>query len=389
VSSACEVSFEAVRAADIAPSSVSWLWEPYLAYGKLAAIDGEPEAGKSFVTIDIAARLSRGAPPPGGTAPMKPGVALFLNAEDNARDTILPRLAAAGADLERVRILAAPGLGLPRMPQFPADLPALGRAIREHGAEFVVIDPMMAFLPPAVNANNDQSIRTALTPLADLAAETHAVVVLVRHPRKAGGVSAVYRGAGSVGIMGAVRTGLMIAQHPDDPDLRVLAMPKTNIGLPGRSLGFRLRPGAGVGQTVVEWCGPVDVTAQDLWGGPPARAGRATRDRAVEWLRLFLANGERVMTEVVKAAAAAGIAERTLYRAKEALGVKSRMAHRGGGPEYWWRDPKVPLPEDRPPLDLSLIDLETLESLFGPRSPRPRKSREPKRHDPADAAPPE
>ena len=393
-------SLRVVRCADITPTAVSWLWEPYLARGKLAVLDGDPGTGKSFVTIDLAARITRGSAMPGGRPATRSGAVLLLNAEDDATDTIQPRVIAAGGDPDRVRVVAAPGLGLERLPQFPDDLPALEQAIREADAALVVIDPMMAFFPPTVSANNDQCIRTALTPLAALAAATDACVLLVRHLRKAGGPSAIYRGAGSIGIMGAVRTGLVIARHPDDPELRVLAMTKTNVGVPGPSLGFRLvqssplAPRADVsgvdgseettargasgphaatargasgphaatargasgphaatargasgphsGQTVVEWAGQLDLTADDLCGsGTPLRAGRHSRERAAQWLRQLLAEGSRRVAEIQQAADAAGIAWRTLERVKESLGFRSEAVHRDGRTEWWWHDPAV------------------------------------------------
>lgn len=341
-----------VRCADITPAPVSWLWEPYLARGKLAVLDGDPGTGKSFVTTDLAARVSRGTPMPGGTPPERAGVVLLLNAEDDAADTIRPRVAAAGGDPDRVRILAAPGLGLDRLPQFPDDVPALEAAVRESAAVLVVIDPMMAFLPPTVSANNDQCIRTALTPLAAIAAATDACVLLVRHLRKHGGAAALYRGAGSIGIVGAARTGLVIARHPDDPDLRVLATHKTNVGVPGPSLGFRLVQREG-GQAV-EWTGRLDLTADDLLGaGAPLRAGRHSRERAAEWLRQFLADGPRKVAELKEAAAGAGIAWRTLERVKESLGFRSEAVRTGDRTEWQWRDPgvKEDLGSDLPPLD--------------------------------------
>ncbi len=200
------VPFTPVSCAEITPCAVSWLWEPYLPRGKLAILDGDPGTGKSFVTLDLAARVSAGAPMPGGVS-SAPANVLLLNAEDDARDTIGPRIAAAGGNPDRVRIFYAPGIGQNWVPQFPDDGPQLGRAIRDLKPALVVIDPLTAFFAPQVSTNSDQAMRLALSPLAALAAETDACVLLVRHLRKAGGASAVYRGAGSIGIGGRCEPG--------------------------------------------------------------------------------------------------------------------------------------------------------------------------------------
>ena len=140
--------------------------------------------------------------------------------------------------------------------------------------------------------------------------------------------------------MGAVRTGLVLARHPDDADLRVLTVSKTNVGPPGRSLGFRLASVAGGGQTVVDWTGPLDVSADDLFGsGVPQRAGLRTRERAADWLRERLAAGAQRAAEVEVAAGAAGIPARTLSRVKATVGVVSKATSHEGKVEWWWRDP--------------------------------------------------
>ncbi|HJZ56752.1 MAG TPA: AAA family ATPase [Gemmataceae bacterium] len=352
---------KSTRCADLTPAPVHWLWKPYIARGKLAILDGDPGTGKSFVTLDLAARLGRGDRLPDGQPLDRPHVTLLLNAEDDATDTILPRAAAAGAELGRLHVIA-PGLGLPHPPQFPEDLPALEALIYEHCADLVVIDPVMAFLQREVWANSDQSVRRALTPLAALAADTGCAVLLVRHLTKTGGSKAIYRGSGSIGIMGAVRTGLMVGRHPDDPELRVLTMPKTNIGLPARSLGFRLVGDTASGQGRLEWVGPVDLSADELC--VTERDRTRPRDRAKEWLKQQLAGGTRKAGEIEAAAAASGIAARTLDRAKAALGVISEQRREGERSEWWWHDPAVSSPKrelgDLPPLRA----LEDLEDLF-------------------------
>jgi hypothetical protein len=320
------------------------LWPWYLPRGKLAILDGDPGVGKSLLTLDLIARLGRGGPMPDGATPACPGTSVLLSAEDDAADTIRPRAEAAGADLSR---LVLPSFG-GQVPRLPDDLPALEELVREYGAGLVVIDPLMAFLPPKVAANLDQTVWEALTPLAGLAARTGCAVLLVRHLAKAGRDRAVYRGQGSMGIVAAARTALYVAAHPGDPTGRVLAVAKTNVGRSPPALGFRVA-GSASGQPVVEWTGPVDLTADAL-----CRAVRSVevrpRDRAGDWLKRELAAGPRAAAALYAAAAAAGIPERTLDRAKAALRVSSHRTydHRAGRGEWYWYDPDAAWPADAP-----------------------------------------
>ena len=143
------------------PSSrVEWLWEPFLARGKLSILDGDPGVGKSLLAVDLAARLSRGGPLPDGTPVGRPHVTLFLNAEDSVHDTIRPRAEAAGADLDRLLI----GIGGHDQPlRLLDECMPLVRMICEHRADLLVIDPVMAFLPPEVAADADQCARALAT----------------------------------------------------------------------------------------------------------------------------------------------------------------------------------------------------------------------------------
>jgi hypothetical protein len=342
----------------LGPRSVRWLWGPVLPRGKLAVLDGDPNVGKSLVTIDLAARLSRGGPLPDGTPIDRPHVTLLLSAEDGSADTVRPRAEAAGADLDRLIVArAADG----RVVRLPADLAELEELVRLCEADLVVIDPVMAFLPPEVAATSDQCVRQALTPLTELAERTDCAVLLVRHLRKSSEAKAIYRGLGSVGIVGACRTGLLAARHPADPELRVLAVTKSNLARPPAALGFRVRSD-GSGRGVVEWTGPADLTADGLLRRP--EAGLRPRDRATDWLRGELANGPRKAAELLTAAAAAGIPEKTLKRAKADLRAGSHQVHRGDERAWYWYDPCAPWPADAPfqkPFELPpLPDLSDL-----------------------------
>ena len=194
---------------------IHWLWRPYLACGKLALLDGDPGAGKSLVTADLVARLTRGARLPDGSRCRRKANVLFLNAEDALDDTLRPRLDAAGADLARVFCLGGAQVGNADGGEmsFPGCFEALRRPVVAHEIELVVIDPMMAFFKPEVAANSDQVMRVALAPLAALAARSGASVLLVRPLTKRGGRMALYRGGGSIGIIGAIRTALFLARR--------------------------------------------------------------------------------------------------------------------------------------------------------------------------------
>lgn len=321
-------------------TAVHWLWERYLPRGKLALLDGDPGVGKSLLAIDVAARLSRGGPLPDGSLVVRPCVTLLLSAEDGP-DTTRPRAEAAGADLARI-------VSVSRMDGLPLSLPSqlrdLEQLIRSHDAELVVIDPLMAFLAPEAAANADQCVRRALTPLAEVAAYTGAAILLVRHLCKSEPARAVLRGLGSVGIIGAARTGLLAAKHPADPSLGVLAVSKSNLAACPPSLGYRVKSEA-AGRPVVEWVGPLGTTAEGL--GRPEAALRP-RDRAALWLAAELATGPRRVPELLARAAEAGIPERTLRRAKDDSGVCARRLAREGAQEWYWYDPAAPWSADAP-----------------------------------------
>lgn|GEM_PF-3456641 len=230
-----------VRLADVEPGrAVEWLWRGHVPRGTVTIFEGDPGLGKSALTCDLAARVSTGAPMPDGT-PGVVGGAVILSAEDSLRDVIRPRLEAAGADLERVVALAAIRTAEgERLPELPLDLGALERAIVESSAVLVVIDPLMAYLGVEVNSWRDQDVRRALAPLAALAERAGCAVVIIRHLNKGAGGSAIYRGGGSIGIVGAARAAFVVAKDPDDATARVLAPVKCNLAAPPASRTFRV-----------------------------------------------------------------------------------------------------------------------------------------------------
>lgn len=347
---------------------LAWLWDRWLPRGKLTLLDGDPGIGKSLVTLDLAARLTRGRALPGG-APSGPHTVLLLAAEDDAADTTRPRAEAAGADLERLITLTGPDL---RSLQFPDSLPQLAEVIERHRPELLIIDPIVAFLSPKIGANADQSIRRVLAQLARIGETADCTILMVRHLRKAGSANALYRGSGSIGFIASARTAFLAARHPEHPEQSVLAVTKCNLADPPASLGFRVKADPN-GLPVIEWLEPLDISANAL-GVIPTETLRP-REKAIEWLRLQLANGPRKSSEIMALAAAGAIPERTLLRAKSELRVTSKQVHFDDGHEWYWYDPAAPWPENAPfrkPYELPpLPDLDDL--YFGRSEPKPRK----------------
>jgi len=328
-----------VLLSEVAPERVRWLWDGRIALGKLNLVDGDPGTGKSAATTDLAARVSVGKVWPDG-AGCKAGGVVILSAEDGLADTIRPRFDAAGGDPSKVvAVSTVPDAeGNERQIAIPDDLHIIEAAIERVGAVLVVIDPLMAFLPGEVNSHRDQDVRRALAPLARLAERTAAAVVVVRHLNKGQGGNPLYRGGGSIGIVGAARSGLLVAKHPEDDDRRVLASVKSNLAAPAPSLEFGLSSTES-GAVRVDWKGESPLSAEALLSAPTDHEERSTLSEAQEFLRVVLADGLESASEIRREADSAGIAKRTLDRARQSLGVVSERrgepGKRGGGAWYW------------------------------------------------------
>ncbi len=323
-----------VRASQIQRENVDWLWPGRLAIGKITILDGDPDVGKSTLTCDIGGALTTRAPLSGGHCLDKAAGVVFVNAEDGASDVIRPRLEAAGADLSKC-VIVTPEEG-PMI--IPTTLDRLNYFVSLADVELVVIDPLFAYLPPGKNSWNDQHMREVLTPLKTWAEKMGVAVLIIRHPNKGKDMKAMYRGGGSIGIIGAARFGLFAAKHPEDSDLRVLSSSKCNIGRKSSSLAFRIvEDDANPEVGVVEWMGEIDLTADDLVG-----YGKPTNEReidvAIAFLLGLLAGGPIKSTDVIERARKVRISKRTLDRAKYKLGVRSRK----NGSQWYWELPTEP-----------------------------------------------
>jgi hypothetical protein len=282
------------------------------------------------------------------------GGAVILTAEDGLGDTVRPRLRAAGVATEdalrRIQTLGmideldpTTGTAYRRALSLPRDLPWVAEAAREVSARLIVIDPLVAYLSSKVNSWRDQDVRIALTPLALLAEELQLAVLVLRHLNKAVGAKAIYRGGGSMGLIGAPRAGWLVAKDPEDADhQRVLAMEKSNLGPPVPALRYRIAAEDGEPPRII-WLGECAYSADALVGAAPAvptpPPPRGQLGRAMDWLATALADGPRPKAEVVAAAAAVGFTERQMEDARARLRVRWRREGFGPGGVIYWEAP--------------------------------------------------
>ncbi len=305
--------------ASIEAESVSWLWPGRIPAGKLVVLDGDPGLGKSTVALDLAARVTTGSPMPGESSRGAPGAVVVLSAEDGPADTIRPRLEAAGADLELVHLAENVADRDDERPVSLADTALIGELVGRTSARLIIVDPLMAYLPADANAHRDQDVRRVLRPLAEMASSTGAAVLVVRHLNKSTGGSAIYRGGGSIGVIGAARVGLLVALDPDDPTRRLVAGTKSNLGPMPETLAYRLASDSERGCAQVRWEGTSTRTADELTAGH-SESGGLLAD-AQSWLADVLSAGPQPSQDVERMANEEGIKSATLKRAKKALGV--------------------------------------------------------------------
>ena len=318
--------------ADVKAKPVRWLWPGRVPLGKLTILDGHTSTNKSTLSFLLAALVSRGLPMPDGTQGdlTEPSGVVVLNAEDGMEDTHRPHLDATGADPTRIFALnqirdTRAGKDSLRLPSL-ADIEAIRKAVLNTASRLVVVDPFAAYLSGA-DSYVDAEIRSLLAPLAQMAEETDAAVLLIRHLTKARLGPAMHRGGGSVGILAAARSALLLAEDPDDATRRVLASVKCNVAKRPPSLVFRVEEHTTEDGTitvpVLVYEGESDRSADSL-----VQAAEVVSPSAMENARNFLESAfaeKRVWDaqEITRQARAAGVSFPTLKRMKRELGISS------------------------------------------------------------------
>jgi AAA domain len=309
-----------VLAADVHPESVTWLWQDRIPLGMPTVLGGFPGVGKSTVLYDLAARTSR-----------EGKRVLVVTAEDHLAAVVRPRLEAAGADLGLVHIVVVPVT-------LPEDVALLDILVREHDVALLILDPLVAFIGDQVNTHRDHHVRRVLAPLADLAEQTGAAVVVVVHTNKGSGTEPLMRISGSIGFTGAARSVLLAADDPQDETRRILAVIKSNLAQHPPPLAYRLvgvELDEGITTSRVDWLGEApEVDVRELLVGRDPEE-RSDREEAIEFLReAGVLTVAQLARELEAEAKSLGIGEKTLQRARRALRVPAWKSE-FQGPTYW------------------------------------------------------
>ena len=315
-----------IRMSDVELTPVEWLWKPYLPFGKLSVLQGNPGEGKTYFAMHLAAACTNGKLLP-NMERMEPFNVIYQTAEDGLGDTVKPRLIEAGADLDRVLVIDDSDVQLTLSDE------RIEKAIVENNARLVIIDPIQAYLGSDVDMNRANEVRPIFMRLGQVAQRTGCAILLIGHLNKAAGMQSLQRGLGSIDIAAAVRSVMFIGKLKHDPTMRILTHEKSSLAPPGVSLAFSLGDEGGF-----RWVGEYDITADEMLSGIEPQRETKTQ-QAKDLICALLAGGKQVLSEDIdKAALERGIPGRTVRDAKRELGdaLKSKIVE--GRKKVFWME---------------------------------------------------
>ena len=319
---------------------IEWLLYPFIPFGKVTIIQGDPGEGKTTMVLQIIAKLTRGEPillnkksqkeaqqdseenlkqeVLSQDNPIQPVNVIYQTAEDGLGDTIKPRLLAAGADCSRVLVIDDR-----EQPLTMVDV-RLEEAIIQTKARMVVLDPIQGFLGTDVDMHRANEIRPLMKGMAVLAEKYHCAIILIGHMNKNSNGKSSYRGLGSIDFQAAARSVLIVGRLKDEPETRVMCHVKSSLAPEGKSVAFRLDK-----ETGFQWIGEYDISADDLLSGD----ARGQKSRiAKEFLLDILADGGMAQKKIEEEASKQGIKKKTLRNAKQELEIDSVKR----GNQWFW-----------------------------------------------------
>ena len=315
-----------IRMADVELQEVDWLWFPFIPFGKISMIQGDPGEGKTTLALRLAAACSRGFSLPNTPEQERvPINVIYQTAEDGLGDTIKPRLMDAHADENRIFCIDESEKSLTLLDE------RIEKAIDRTGARLIILDPVQGYVGERIDMNRANEIRTVMKKLAAVAERTGCAVVLVGHLNKNGGANSSYRGLGSIDFRAAARSVLLVGRLKREPNVRVIVHDKSSLVPEGKSLAFSLGDSDGF-----RWLeGYDEVTSEELLCGVSPETKTAAAENLI---RRMLSDGNPVPAEeIFRMAESQHISRRTVNEAKKNI---PELVTRKDGKVWLWIIPK-------------------------------------------------
>ena len=308
-----------IKMSDIEAQEIEWLWYPYIAYGKLAIVQGDPGDGKTTLILNLAAKLTKGEGLDENMKVTESMNVIYQTAEDGLADTVKPRLLQAGADCEKVLVIDESEKSLSMLDE------RIEEALIKTGARVLILDPIQAYLGSGTDMNRANEVRNMTKRLAALAEKYKCAIILIGHMNKAAGNKAAYRGMGSIDFYAVARSVLLVGRVEGEPNIRAMVQIKNNLAEFGHAKAFRLS------EEGFRWLGDYEITADEVLGGYAPKINKL--EQAKDLLRELSKELEKVESNsIYDMAKEQNISKRTLENAKREMGIRAK---RENGSWYW------------------------------------------------------
>lgn len=310
-----------IKMDEIQTEKIRWLWYPYIPYGKITLIQGDPGEGKTTFILAVAAFLTNGQPILDTGDNIEPVKVIYQTAEDGLADTIKPRLEEVGADCSKVIVIDESEQALTLSDE------RIEKAIIKTGAKLLILDPLQAYLGSDVDMHRANEIRPVFKALAGVAERTGCAVVVIGHMNKMIGTKGLYRGLGSIDIAAAVRSILLVGRDKASENTRIMAQLKSSLAPEGCPIAFELDRESGF-----RWVGAYDVSIDDILNGTHTEREPTKKLQAISLIVEMLHGGDMPCANIYKRLEEHNISRRTVENAKKEANVRS---YKNGNEWYW------------------------------------------------------